>query len=111
MPLKDPLYLKRNIPHLRRKIMNEELYADIRQIRDGMIELVAQSAEMSTTLKVHTTDLSDLKTQIKTALIPVQFFKWSLVLFGGLSTVGGVIYGIVKGVVFAASLLSQSPKI
>lgn len=84
----------------------EQLYEDIRDIRAGLTNLIATCAETKVIICQHSTDLGDLKIQMKAALIPVLFFKWSVAIFAGISTISGVIYGVIKGVAYAATLLT-----
>lgn len=82
-----------------------EVYEDIRQIREQVTQLVSTCASNTTTLNTHTESLRNLNEQMKTALVPIQFFKWSLAVVTGLATFCGAIWGAIKGVAYAVTAI------
>lgn len=68
-----------------------ESLSDFRKEMNSMAERVVEN---STTLALQTDDLRELKQQMKTALMPVLFAKWSIALFAGLATISGFFYSI-----------------
>lgn len=82
-----------------------DVYEDIRQIRGDLTSLVSSTSANTTTLDSHTETLRELKDQMKTALMPILFAKWTLAVLTGLATISGIVWGVIKGVVYAVTVV------
>lgn len=62
--------------------------------RKEMNCMATRVVENSTVLELQSDDLRELKAQMKTALMPILFAKWTVAVIAGLATIGGFFYSI-----------------
>lgn len=68
----------------------------IDQVADDVTELKVMVGKIITIQEVQQKSLDGLESQMSTALIPVQFAKWTIAAAGGLSVIVGLVYGVVQ---------------